>query len=342
MNSRRKFLKAGASALALSAIPSSIHAEPTNLSAHLPIKPEALKPGDTIAVTSPAGAVWDAKQVDTFISILKGLGFEVVIGKTLSEKWGYFAGTEELRVNELHTFFREKKIKGIFCMKGGWGCARLLNKLDYELIAANPKVLLGFSDISTLLLAIQHKTGLVTFHGPVGNSGWNEYSVSVLTSVLQNSQPFTFPDLPEHEEPILTLVPGKAEGMLIGGNLSVITNLIGSKYLPEFKNKLLFIEDFKEEPYRIDRMLTHLQLNGVFDHISGLIIGKCNKCVPEEPAKSFTLTEVLQQHAQNWKMPAIYGAMIGHLENKWTVPLGIKASLNATSGKLQLLEAAVK
>ena len=235
MNSRRKFIKSGAAVLALSSVPSLPYSETSNAFALPLLKPQALKPGDSIAVTSPAGAVWDSKQVDSFKNILNELGFEVVLGKTLTEKWGYFAGSETLRVNELHTFFKDKNIKGIFCMKGGWGCARLLDKLDYKLIANNPKILLGFSDITSLLLAIRNQSGLVTFHGPVGNSGWNDYCVSALKSVLQNTVPFTFPPLPDNEENILTLVPGKAEGELIGGNLSVITNLIGSKYLPDFR-----------------------------------------------------------------------------------------------------------
>lgn len=306
------------------------------------IKPKSLKPGDTIAITSPAGAVWDLQQTETFSSILKQLGFNVILGKTLTEKWGYFSGKEEARVNELHEFFSNKNIQGIFSMKGGWGCARILDQLDYDLIRKNPKVILGFSDISSLLIAIHQRTGLITFHGPVGNSGWNDYTTNVFRSVLQNDlNEYTYPAPPANEDPIITLSKGKTSGELIGGNLTVLTNLIGSKYLPDWKGKILFIEDFKEEPYSIDRMLTQLKLSGILDQVNGVVIGKCNKCLPEEPLKSFTLTEVLEQHFKAYNKPVFYGAMIGHIENKYTIPIGIKAEMDADKGSIRLLENSV-
>ncbi len=141
------------------------------------LKPAALKRGDTIAISSPAGAVWEEEHVDKFVSILQNLGFKVKRGQTLKEKFGYFAGTDELRAKEINDFFSDKEVKAIFCMKGGWGCARILDKLDYTSIQNNPKVIMGFSDITSLLIAINSKTGLVTFHGPVGNSGWNDFTV---------------------------------------------------------------------------------------------------------------------------------------------------------------------
>ncbi len=342
MASRRKFIKQ-AGLLSISPVITSIN--PTSIATEHPkiIKPKALKTGDTIAITSPAGAVWDTQQIEVFSSILKQLGFNVVLGKTLSEKWGYFSGKEETRVNELHEFFSNKNIQGIFSMKGGWGCARLLDLLDYDLIRKNPKVILGFSDISSLLIAIHQRCGLITFHGPVGNSGWNDFTSSVFRSVVQkNISDYIYPAPPSNEDPIVTLSNGKASGELIGGNLTVLTNLIGSHYLPDWKGKLLFIEDFKEEPYSIDRMLTQLKLSGVLDKVNGVIIGKCNKCVPEEPLKSFTLIEVLEQHFKAYGKPAFYGAMIGHIENKYTVPIGIKAEMDADKGSIRLLENSVQ
>lgn len=340
LNSRRKFIisgglfTAGSLFLPLQAAPFSDHKLDK-------IKPKALKSGDTIAITSPAGAVWEPAQIETFSAILRSFGFTVVLGKTLNEKWGYFAGSDELRAKELNDFFANKSIKGIFCMKGGWGCARLLDKLDYKSIQQNPKVLIGFSDITTLLLAITHKTGLVTFHGPVGNSGWNDFTKNAFTNVVQTPQPYIYSANPSTEEPILTINSGKATGELVGGNLTVLTSLIGSGYLPDWKGKLLFLEDFKEEPYSIDRMLTQLKLCGALDAVNGIIFGKCSKCLPEEPLKSFTLNEVLLQHIKPLKTPAFYGAMIGHIENKLTVPLGINATMNADSGTVSLNENSV-
>lgn len=341
MNSRRKFIRSSGLLAAGSLILPHEIAANTNFHELKKTKPNALKSGDTIAITSPAGAVWDETQIDVFSNILKGFGFNIVLGKTLKEKYGYFAGTDEMRAQELNDFFEDKNIKGIFCMKGGWGCARLLDKLDYKLIQNNPKVLIGFSDITTLLLAITAKTGLITFHGPVGNSGWNDFTKTAFTNVVQTSKPYTFADNPINEEPIITINSGKANGELVGGNLTVLTSLIGSNYLPDFKNKILFLEDFKEEPYSVDRMLTQLKLSGILDSLNGIVFGKCAKCIPEEPQKSFTLNEVLNQHLKPLKIPAFYGAMIGHIENKLTVPLGINASIDADKGSIHLNENAV-
>ena len=305
------------------------------------IKPQALKAGDTVAISSPAGAVWDENQIETFSTILKSFGFKVVIGKTLKEKFGYFAGSDDLRAAELNELFANKTIKAIFCMKGGWGCARILNKLDYKVIKENPKVLIGFSDITALLLAITSKTGLVTFHGPVGNSGWNEFTKNVFTNIVMSTKPFNFPENPIGEDKIYTIHSGKISGELVGGNLTVLSALIGSDYLPNWKNKILFLEEAKEEPYSIDRMLTQLKLSGVLDSISGFVFGKCAKCLAEEPLKAFTFHEVILQHIQPLKIPAYYGAMIGHIENKLTVQLGINATIDSYKGTISLDEICV-
>lgn len=342
MNSRRHFLRsAGLLAAAGALAPNEALAATLPHPVKTSIKAPALKSGDTIAISSPAGAVWDPVQVETFSNILKGFGFKVVTGKTLTEKFGYFAGTDELRASELNSFFADQNIKGIFCMKGGWGCARLLNKLDYTLIEKNPKVLIGFSDITTLLIAITAKTGLVTFHGPVGNSGWNAWTSNVFKSVVMNiNSPPVFAN-PSTEEAIVTINPGKAKGELVGGNLSVLTSLMGSAYLPDWKHKILFLEDVKEEPYRIDRALTQLKLCGVLDSISGFVFGRCAKCLAEEPQKAFTFHEVILQHIKPLGIPAFYGAMIGHIENKLTMPLGIKAEVDADRGTISLQENSV-
>lgn len=341
MNSRRNFIKTTSliSAAALFT-PSNVFAG--SQEGTMPkIKPAALKAGDTVAISSPAGAVWDENQIEKFSDILKSFGFKVVIGKTLKEKFGYFAGSDELRATEINELFANKNIKGIFCMKGGWGCARILDKLDYKIIKDNPKVLIGFSDITALLLAITSKTGLVTFHGPVGNSGWNDFTKNIFTNMVMTTKPFKFPENPIGEDKIYTINPGKVSGELVGGNLTVLSALIGSDYLPNWKNKILFLEEAKEEPYSIDRMLTQLKLSGVLDSISGFVFGKCAKCLAEEPLKAFTFHEVILQHLQPLKIPAYYGAMIGHIENKLTVPLGINATMDADKGILSLEESSV-
>jgi muramoyltetrapeptide carboxypeptidase len=341
MNSRRHFIKStGLLAAASLFTPTEVLSQ-NLISEKGKIKPIALKSGDAVAITSPAGAVWDDAQVETFTTILKSFGFNVIHGKTLTEKSGYFAGTDELRSNELNELFANKNVKGIFCMKGGWGCARLLDKIDYTLIEKNPKVLIGFSDITALLIAITTKTGLITFHGPVGNSGWNDFTKSIFTNVTMVAKSYNFPENPATENTPVIINIGKATGELVGGNLTVLSSLIGSGYLPDWKNKILFLEEVREEPYSIDRMLTQLKLSGILNSISGFVFGKCAKCLAEEPQKSFTFHEVLMQHIQPLGIPAFYGAMIGHIENKLTLPIGIKASMDAEKGTISLNENSV-
>jgi muramoyltetrapeptide carboxypeptidase len=305
------------------------------------IKPPSLKIGDTIAMTSPAGAIWNDETVKKFTSILEGLGFKVKLGGTLTGKFGYLSGTDELRAKELNDFFTDKSVQGIFCAKGGWGCARLLDLLDYYNIRMNPKVLMGFSDITSLLVAIQARTGLVTYHGPVGNSGWNDFTVGYVKSVLMNKEMTTFGLGPKETDKPVTFHPGKAKGVLVGGNLSVLVGIVGSSYLPDWKNKILFLEETEEEPYSIDRMLTQLRLAGVFKNVSGIIFGKCVKCEAEEPTQSFTFMEVLEQHFKPLAIPVFYGAMIGHIADKLTVPIGVMAEMDAEKGTFKLLEPAV-
>jgi muramoyltetrapeptide carboxypeptidase len=341
MNSRRNFVKSTALLSSLALLNQSFMPLNELIAPSQKIKAKRLKAGDTIAITSPAGAVWEDAQIEKFVGILNGFGFNIVLGNTLKQKLGYFSGTDSDRAKELNRFFEDKNIKGIFCMKGGWGCARILEQLDYKIIAQNPKILIGFSDITTLLNAIYAKTGLITFHGPVGNSGWNDFTSDVFKSIIMNAEQSVFPTGPNAEDKIITFNKGTATGILAGGNLTVISSLIGSGYLPDWKGKILFLEETKEEPYRIDRMLTQLKLAGVFKQLNGVAIGKFVKCEAEEPLKAFTFMQVLEQHFKILTIPVFYGLMTGHIENKLTLPVGAEVIMNADSGTLELNESAV-
>jgi muramoyltetrapeptide carboxypeptidase len=341
MNSRREFVKKAGLLSSLALLNQSFAPVKEFVTPPVKIKAPRLKPGDTIAITSPAGAVWDEMQIEKFTGILKGFGFEVVHGNTLKQKLGYFSGTDSERAKELNSFFADKKIKGIFSMKGGWGCARILDQLDYDLIAKNPKVLIGFSDITTLLNTIYAKTGLITFHGPVGNSGWNDFTSNVFKKVIMKGEKIAFPAGPSEDDKIITFNKGTASGILVGGNLSVLSSIVGSGYLPDFKGKILFLEETKEEPYRIDRMLTQLKLTGIIQQLNGIAIGKFMRCEAEEPLKAFTFMQVLEQHFKILTIPVFYGLMTGHIENKLTLPVGAEVQMNADTGELKLNESAV-
>ncbi|MBP7808462.1 MAG: LD-carboxypeptidase [Bacteroidia bacterium] len=341
MSSRRNFVKSTALLSSLAVLNQSFKGLEEFSDTGDKIKAKRLKSGDTVVITSPAGAVWDETQIEKFSNILKGFGFKVLLGQSLSLKTGYFAGTDEERAEELNTLFANTDIQGIFCMKGGWGSARILELLDYKTITNSPKVLIGFSDITTLLNAIYVKTGLITFHGPVGNSGWNDWTSNAFKRVVMKAEQPLFPVGPNEEDKIVTINKGVATGTLVGGNLTVISSLIGTGYLPDFKGKILFLEETKEEPYRIDRMLTQLKLAGVFKQISGIAIGKFVKCEAEEPHKAFTFMQVFEQHFKSLSIPVFYGLMTGHIENKLTLPVGAEVTMNADTGTIKLNESAV-
>ena len=303
--------------------------------------PQALKKGDLIAVTSPAGAMRDLSGVDEFKSILEGFGFRVRIGETCRSKFGYLAGSDQLRRTELESFFSDDEVNAIVCMKGGYGCSRIIDTLDYELIRKRPKIFMGFSDITALINAIHLKTGLVTFHGPVGNSSWNDYSFAHIAEVLMAGKKHRYFPGPESADKPVTYASGTAQGVLYGGNLSVLCGLIGTPYFPDLHGALLFLEEVKEEPFRIDRMLAQLRLAGVFDQVNGIIIGKFRDCIAEEQDFAFTVDEIFKQYFSKLNKPVYAGAMIGHIRNKYTMPVGVKASMNADKGTIELLESAV-
>ncbi len=303
--------------------------------------PNRLKNGDTIGIAASAGPIRNKKEVQDFQNILHQLGYKTKLGKNIFGQHGYFSANDKDRASEFMDLVSDEDVHGIFFIRGGWGCARILDLLDFDIIERNPKVIMGFSDITALLNAITSKTGLVTYHGPGGNSTWNDYSVKYINRLLRVGEKVVYKNTTA-DEPIVSYTSGIAEGICFGGNLSVICGLIGSKYLPDWTDKILFLEDVGEEPYRIDRMLTQLYLAGVFDHISGLILGSFRKCTPEEPERSFTLNEVFEQHFLESKFPVFYGAQIGHIRNKFTIPVGIKIKMNADLGTIKLLESGVK
>jgi muramoyltetrapeptide carboxypeptidase len=302
------------------------------------IFPKALKKGDTIALTAPAGAVFNQHYISKIETRLNSLGFKVVKGKTLQAQDGFLAGTDLFRAKELESFFENKSVTAIIAMRGGWGCARILDKLNYQLIQENPKIIMGYSDITSLLIAIHNKTGLVTYHGPVGYSSWKEFSTFNVFKTVVDGKPFTMQNPKSYLKELETLTKGKAKGKLVGGNLTVITSMIGTNHEPDWHNKILFLEETGEEPYRIDRMLWQLKQANVFDQINGLVIGAFTKCDPEEPEKSFSLTEVLNQHFKNTTFPVYKGAVIGHIVPKFTLPIGAIIEIDADSFTLKTLE----
>lgn len=300
------------------------------------VKPEKLNEGDTVALTAPAGIVYDESEFDRMQNVLESMGLNVVFGEYVRERYGYLAGTDHQRARDLNRFFANPDIKAIIAVRGGWGTARILPLLDYDMIRENPKIYCGFSDNTTIHLALLKYCGLTSFHGPNGTSEWTALTKDNFRSVLMNGEESEFRSNSE----VSTLIPGIVDGWLVGGNLSILATSLGTPYQPDTEGAILFTEDIGEEPYKVDRMLTHLKEAGALDGIRGFIFGRCTNC--RGPSSSqFSLREVLLHHIRPLGVPAIMGADIGHDPDNFTVPLGIQARLDADQGFFSLREPAV-
>jgi muramoyltetrapeptide carboxypeptidase len=346
MSSRKDFLKV----LGLSAFSPFFNNAVAGLARpQVTVKPKRLKNGDTVGIVSPAAPVYGKEKIEIMQESMEALGFNVEISNHVTAQWGYFAGEDKLRADEVNKMFADPNIDGIVCARGGWGCSRILPYLDYEMIAQNPKVIIGYSDVTSLLLALYAKTGLVTFHGPVGTSEWKDFSVNYFKSILMEggkvemTNPQKVEDtLTQIDDRVTTIRKGTAQGPLLGGNLTVLTTIIGSDFLPEWDDAILFLEDVNEGIYRVDRMLTQMKLAGILDQLNGFVFGKCTECGPGSGYGSFTMDQVFDHHIEPLNIPAWSGAMIGHISEKFTVPIGIQARIDAAKGTIKMLEPAVQ
>jgi muramoyltetrapeptide carboxypeptidase len=310
--------------------------------------PRRLQPGDTIGIITPGSFISDEdfqKAVDKVLSF----GFRVKLGKHVRAQRGFNAGTDQQRLDDLHLMFSDQSVTGIWCARGGYGCSRLLPYLDYELIRRNPKALIGFSDITALLNAIYHKTGLVGFHGPNAGSQWTDYTEAHFRAVLMEGRaPHLIELAPENlanpagHYQAFPIRQGTARGRLVGGNLALLAALCGTGYLPDCQGKLTFIEDIGERPYRIDRMLTQLRQAWPLGQAAGIALGIFEDCQPKETELSLSLADTLKDRLEGLNIPAIYGLSFGHIANQCTLPIGIEAELDVAAQRITLLEAAVR
>ena len=345
---RKKFIKNISSTVAIASFPFSNFGKSSS-SLKDKIKPPRLKKGDTLGLVTP-GSYISEKELEDSIKSLEGLGFKVAYSKNILDRNGYFSSLDNERAADLNRMFERKDVKGIVCARGGYGCSRVLPLLDYHLIKSNPKVLIGYSDVTALLYGIFAKTGLVCFHGPVGISTFDEFSVKYFDDVLIHPKEkltlFSEYDEKDWEgKNIIPIKSGKVEGELIGGNLSVVVSLIGTEYDIDTSGKIVFLEDIGEEPYSIDRMLTQMIQTGKLEKSAGIALGVFKDCESkkENPSfdSSFSLMEVLFDRLSNFNIPGIDGLSFGHIKNKFTLPLGINAELDVDNQTLTLLETAV-
>ncbi len=309
------------------------------------LKPARLRKGDLIGLISPASRIADAERIEHAIRYLESLGYRTAVGSGAARLHGYLAGTDDERAAELHAMFEDPAVKAVFCIRGGYGTPRLLPLLRYRTIARNPKIFVGYSDITALHMAFWKHAGLVTFHGPMAGvdmaGSMDPFTEEIFWRLLtfpRKGGPVVFPQpLPEG------VVPGKARGRLLGGNLALITALVGTRFLPGFNGAILCLEEIGEDPYRVDRMFTQLRGASILSRCAGIMIGHFTDCVPKDPsAPTFTTEEVLREYLLASRRPAIWHIPFGHERRNLTIPFGIRARIDAGSGFLEFLESAVR
>lgn len=350
MTNRRNFLRTALAGGLFSLLPAS-KAFAAESSKKL-IKPPALKPGDTIGLITPASPLFEARR--TLLEVeekIHNLGFKTKAGKNIFRKYGYLAGSIEQRVDDIHQMFRDDSVKAIMTVRGGYGSAQLLPHLDYDLITHNPKILIGYSDVTSLLLGIHKMTGLVTFHGPVGVSTFSEFTIKCFMQVLTGTVPAgEIGDAP-YEDNLQTsnrswaYRPGSAQGLLTGGNMTLLQSTLGTPYEFDTKKRIIFFEEVSEEPYNLDRMLHHFKQAGKFNNCSAVFFNRMESIKPAgyKPAfnSSLSMEEVIDLVFRDFDFPVCVGLPFGHVTEKLTLPLGIKTRLEADKGRIALLEAAV-
>lgn len=308
------------------------------------LKPPRLRPGDLIGIVSPASTIADPARIQRGVAYIERQGYRTVVGEHVLKSYGYLAGTDEERAADLHAMFLNPEVKAIMCIRGGYGTPRLLPHIDYRLIARFPKIFVGYSDITTLQLALWKKCGLVTFQGPmVGvdmSDGLDAFTEELFWRLL-TSRRKAGSVLPE-DEPASTLWPGKGSGILLGGNLAHLVASVGTPYIPSFKGAILFLEDIGEEPYRVDRMMSQLRHAGILRSAAGILGGNFTDCGIKDPAKpTLTVDEIFRELSVLAPTPFLTNLSFGHESKKITMPIGIKVRMDAEKKTLDFLEGAV-
>jgi muramoyltetrapeptide carboxypeptidase len=337
---------------ALLSVPSLLGAAKTRTrkAAEKLVKPPRLQPGDTIGIVSPSTQVTDPDRLQLAEKTVEYFGLKPKWAASVRTHRAQDVATVDERVADLHQMFSDSEVKGIFCLRGGYGAGQLLDDIDYDVVRSNPKIFVGYSDITALHLALNKFAGLVTFHGPVVLSDFTPYTQDCFRRALFGSEPLGVLANPADANRVRpahttrTVRNGSATGRLIGGNLTLISCLMGTPYEIDTQERIFFTEDVGEEPYRIDRMLTQLRLARKLENSAGIIFGECFECGPSDYKPSFawnrTLGEVLDDRFTGIERPVLSGLTIGHTADQLTLPLGVRATLDADKATLTVEEAA--
>lgn len=292
------------------------------------IRPKALKLNDKIGIVAPAGPYFDKVQFKKSIEKLKSIGFIPILGKSCFSKYGFLAGDDKVRAKDVNLFFEAEDIKAVMALRGGYGSMRILNSIDYKLVKKNPKIFIGYSDITALHSAINRYSKLITFHGPMLYSDFHNIDKETLLSFIENIVYKDKAPIKKYKlEPIVSSNLS-IEGEIFGGNLSVLTSLLGSIYQVDYKGKILFLEEINEEPYKVDRMLYQMYLAGIFKQVKCVILGQFTNCNSYDEDKSHSLEYVLNSFLKGHSIVSYRGLSIGHERSKITMPLGIKCEIS--------------
>ncbi len=342
---RRDFLKASATIPFLADIVLSENRK--NSASRKVTKPKRLKQGDTIGIIAPSSGISEAALTKS-LQNMTDLGFKTKVGKYTGAVNGFLAGTDKERLEDLHWAFADKTIDAVWCIRGGYGATRFLPSVDFDLIRKNPKVFIGYSDITALHTAIYQNTNLVTFHGPVASSTFSDYvKKHVVNTLMTPSAPYKIELSPDNlsEESNLykteVITKGKCRGKLVGGNLSLLTAMAGTPFaLRNTKGRILFIEDVGEKPYRLDRMFVQLKQSINLRELAGIALGVFEDCKPPDDT-SQTVIDVVRDHLGNFGIPVIYGLSFGHIRDQFTLPIGIEAEMDTENATVTFLETGV-
>lgn len=349
---RRNFIKSSLTLPAATLLPAStLIGKPAPATSGKPLQSmgKRLKAGDTLGLIAPGYAVSQEKLKEA-IGYVEDLGYVPYYTERIKGNHGYLSNTDEERLADLHHMFENKNVDGILCVRGGYGCTRLLPHIDWSIIQNNPKVFAGFSDITALLNVMNEKTGLICFHAPVGTTLDTDYNREQFQRVINAAEssislsPFPYEETDKKHsveyEPY-TLNPGMARGTLSGGNLSLLAAMTGTPYEPDYTGKIVFIEEIEEEPYRIDRMLTQLLQSRTFSKAAGIALGVFAGCNQARNPDSFTLRQVLTDLLGDLEIPTGYGFPIGHIDENATLPLGGQAEINTEEMTVKILKSSV-